>query len=160
MKKRILITMGTGVVVLFLAGCATPTHLGTVGPGPSQVQLAESKGQLEVYSVPSGHTEGNNPTWFQYSDYTIYTRHGRRLEYVDNSRGYYSTRPVVIDLPPGRYTVEARAKGMLLTRVRVVIKSGEKTSVHLDGNWQPPSDTPVTELVTTPEGYPVGWRAK
>lgn len=161
MKKRTLITMGTAAVVLFLAGCASTARVsGPVGPDPAEVQLAAPDGQLEVYSAPSGQTEGNNPTWFQYSDYYIYDHYGRRLEHVDNSRGYYSKQPSIINLPPGKYIIEARAKGTLQARVPVVIKAGETTRVHLDGNWQPPADAPAKELVSGPEGYPVGWRAR
>jgi hypothetical protein len=39
----------------------------------------------------------------------------------------------------------------------VVIKAGRTTRVHLDDKWQPPADTPKDELVTMPDGKPVGW---
>jgi hypothetical protein len=78
--------------------------------------------------------------------------------HVDNNTGYYSENPRLINLPSGKYIVEARAKDMLQAKVPVVIKPGEVTRVHLDGNWQPLAETPKTELVKAPAGYPVGWR--
>lgn len=160
MKKRILLTV-TGAAVLLLAGCAsTPTALGPVGPNPGEIQSAISEGQLEVFTAPTGRVEGDNPTWFQYSSFYIYDRHGKRLEHVANSRGYYSQRPAVVNLPPGKYIVEGRGHEMLQARVGVVIKSGRTTRVYLDGSWQPPPGARASKLVISPRGLPIGWRAE
>lgn len=160
MKKRIVLTV-MGVAVLLLAGCAsTPTALGPVGPNPAEIQSATSDGRLEVFTLPTGHVEGNNPTWFQYSGFDLYDRHGKRLEHEDNSQGYYSQKPAVVNLPAGKYIVEARGHEMLLARVGVVIKSGKTTMIYLDGSWQPPAGTQATELVIGPRGFPIGWRAE
>jgi hypothetical protein len=112
---------------------------------------------LEVFSALSGRREGSNPTWYQHSDYYICNSQGKRLEHVDNANGYYAQSPRVISLPPGKYLVKARAKDTLRIDVPVVIKPGEITRVHLDGDWQPLSATPGTKLVEAPAGYPVGW---
>ena len=154
MKKMIIIL---GAAASMLAGCATnQVAVAPVGPNPATVAPATGDGQLEVYSALSGRVAGEDQTWQQHSDYYIYTARGRRL-HVSNAAGYYSTTPRLVTLPPGRYIVEARAKGTLQTRVPVVIKPGEITRVHLDGNWQP--NAPVVKLVMAPEGYAVGWRA-
>ena len=156
MKKMMIILLGAAASTL--VGCAnSQVAVAPVGPNPITVAPAAGDGQLEVYSATSGRLEGNDPTWSQHSDYYIYTAHGRRLKHVTNAAGYYSTMPRLVTLPPGRYVVEARAKGTLRTRVPVVIKPNEITRVHLDGNWQP--NAPVVKVVMAPQGYPVGWRA-
>lgn len=159
MKKRILLTV-TGAVVLLLAGCAsTPRALGPVGPGPSEIQSETTEGQLEVFTAPTGRVEGN-PAWFQYSGFYLYDRYGKRLEHLDSSQEYYSKRPGVVHLPPGKYIVEARGHEMLQARVGVVIKSGKTTTVYLDGSWQPPPGARADKLVISPRGLPIGWRAE
>jgi hypothetical protein len=158
MKKSILIMMGAAVAILVTGCSTTPMAFAPVGPNPAGFQAITARGQLEVFSALSERTEGNNPNWYQHSDYYLYDSHGRRLEHVDNNTGHYDQSPRLLNLPPGRYIVEARAKDMLRAEVPVVIKPGEITRVHLDGNWQPPSDTPMPKLVNAPAGYPVGWR--
>ena len=156
MKKTIMIL---GAAAWVLAGCSTaPVALSPVGPGPTGVQAAAGNGELEVFSALTGRREGNNPTWWQHSDYYVCNTRGRRLDQVMNAPGYYSTRPRLLTLPAGKYIVKARAKGALWATVPVIIKPGEITRVHLDGNWQP--NAPTMELVMAPEGYAVGWRAK
>jgi hypothetical protein len=160
MKKNVLIILGAAVTAL-LAGCSTtPVALAPVGPNPAGVQTASTQGQLEVFSALSGRREGNNPTWYQHTDYSVYNYQGKKLEHVWNTTGYYEQTPRTIALPVGKYIVEARANNVLQARVPVLIKPGEITRVHLDGHWQPPSDTPQTEVVRAPGGYPVGWHAE
>jgi hypothetical protein len=159
MKKNNLIIMGAAITVLITGCSTTPVTLAPVGPNPAGIQTTAAEGRLEVFSALSGHSEGNNPAWYQDSDYYLCDAHGRRLKQVDNNTGYYSETPRLINLPAGKYIVEARAKGVLRAKVPVVIKPGEITRVHLDGNWQPLAQTPETEVVKAPAGYPVGWRA-
>jgi hypothetical protein len=158
MKKNILIMMGAAVAILPTGCSTTPVAFAPVGPNPAGFQTTAADGQLEVFSALSGRGEGNNPTWYQHSDYYLCNFHGRRLEHVENAPGYYAQSPRLINLPPGKYIVEARAKDTLRADVPVVIKPGEITRVHLDGNWQPLAETPKTEVVKAPAGYPVGWR--
>lgn len=157
--KRIPVAFGTGLVLL-LTGCtSTPVVLAPVGPSPAAIDQAGSNGQLVVFSAWEGHTEGNNPVWYQHADYRLYDEHGRRLRYVDNTVGNYERTPRAITLPAGKYLVKAEADDYLQVEVPVVIKAGRTTRVHLDGDWKPPRATPGTELVSVPAGYPVGWRA-
>lgn len=159
MKKPLLIILGI-TLASALTGCSSvPIVLAPVGPNPAYFRAAIGNGQLEVFSALSGHSEGNNPTWYRHTDYYICNYQGKRLEHVDDAMGHYSRSPRIITLPSGKYIVKARAKGILRTDVPVVIKPGETTEVHLDGNWQPPAITSAMELVNTPAGYPVGWSA-
>jgi hypothetical protein len=159
MKANVLIIWGAAVVLLF-AGCSTvPVAMAPVGPNPAQLPTASNSGQLEVFSALSGRMEGNNPTWYQHTDYYVCNSRGKELRRVDNSIGHYTQRPRIVTLPPGNYIIEARAKDVLSVEVPVLVKSGEITRVHLDGQWQPISGASKTELVFTPGGYPVGWSA-
>ncbi len=149
---------GAGAAILFLAGCATSTINEVVGPNPKAVPSTGTDGTLEVYSALSGHTEGSNPAWYRYSNYTIWDENEDWLERVDNAQGHYSTTPALVNLPPGYYLVEGRAKNGVLMKVPVQIKIGEITSVYLNGHWQPPTNTPPAKLVSAPGDYSVGWR--
>jgi hypothetical protein len=161
MKKSMLIIMGAAAAYL-VAGCSSPpVALAPVGPSPIgfSTGTANGQGQLQVFLALSDRNEGDNPSWSQHSDYSIYDSRGKLLEHVDNAMGYYSQTPRVVTLPPGQYMVKARAKGILRAEVPVVIKSGQMTGLHLDGNWHPMEDTPQTGLVKAPAGYPIGWNA-
>jgi len=43
--------------------------------------------------------------------------------------------------------------------VPVIIKPGQTTSVHLDGEWTPPVNIPKDQIVDGPSG-PMGWQAE
>jgi hypothetical protein len=158
MTKNILLISGVALTI-GLAGCSTPTTLAPVGPKPNNFSAASGDGQLQIFSAVVARTEGDNPTWYRHSNYYLYDDQGRELEYVRNSRGYYSKIPRVLTLPAGNYLVRVRAKGSLEADVPVLIKPGQTTEVHLDGRWQPPAGVPDSKLVRTPSGYFVGWRA-
>jgi hypothetical protein len=159
MKKIIFIVPGT-VLMMLVAGCAsTPVSMAPVGPNPAGLQTPMADGRLEVDSALRGHSEGDNPAWFQHTSYNIYNQDGVRLGRVNNTVGYYEQAPRLITLRAGEYIVEARAKGAGWARVPVVIEPGRTTRVHLDAAWQPPADAAKAELVSAPAGYPVGWRA-
>jgi hypothetical protein len=158
MKRKALMIMSTAAFFIF-AGCSTtPVAVAPVGPNPAALQSTSGDGQLAVFSKLTGRTEGMNPTWKQYSNYSIYDSRGHRLEHVQNSQGHYSNLPRIVSLPPGEYAVVARAARTGQVRVPVVIKPGVMTEVHLDARWQPGTGT-ESEFVTDPEGYPIGWRA-
>jgi len=79
---------------------------------------------------------------------------------VDNTIGYYARAPRRVTLPAGRYLVKAQAKDYFWVDVPVIIERGQTTRVHLDDNWKLPAETPKTELVSFPNGNPVGWQAE
>jgi hypothetical protein len=152
-------------VLPLLAACASqPIVLAPVGPNPFASSLASTgTGYLRVFSEPEavseGFDEGANPTYYQHSDYNIYDAQGKLVAHVGNTIGHYEAAPRVVTLPPGNYTVKARARDYLVVKVPVAIKSQQITNVHLDGRWQPAPGTAKKELVTEPSGVPVGWRA-
>jgi hypothetical protein len=150
-------------LTLLAIGCSSPPlALAPVGPNPAalndQTPNGQLDGQLEVFSALSGHSEGDNPAWFQHVDYAIYSVQGRCLKHVYNIAGYYSRRPCIISLPAGQYVVKTRAKDYQFVEVPIVIDQGRRTRVHLDDAWRP-SNISGTALVALPTGYPVGWAA-
>jgi len=140
-----------------LTGCATaPVALAPVGPNPNGPQYSGNNGQLLVYSALIGRVEGDNPTWHQHMNYTIYNQQDMRVMHVINKTGYYARAPRLVSLPPGNYLVKAEASDFTSVEVPVVIVSGRITRVHLDGTWHP-TTTGQVGLVDLPTGDPVGW---
>jgi hypothetical protein len=147
------------VLSAILAGCTSaPVVLAPVGPNPTGFRNSTPAGQLEVFSALTSRIEGDNPTWYQHTDYYICNLQGKRLKSVFNTTGYYAQSPRSITLPAGTYIVKAQAKGHVWVEVPVVIDAGRIPRIHLDAQWQPPAGTPQTELVNASVGYPIGWR--
>jgi len=158
--KSVCCILGTGLVSL-LAGCATtPVALAPVGPNPVGSERLDSTGELQVFSSLTEQCEGDNPTWYQHTEYYIYDVRGKRVKHVNNTIGHYAEAPSLVALPAGRYVVKAQAKDYLWVKVPVLIEPGRTTRVHLDDNWKLPVETPKRELVSMPNGNPVGWRAE
>jgi hypothetical protein len=148
-----------------LASCASQSiSLPPVGPGPVATGVASTNlGYLCVFSEREPVTEGvgwgANPTFYQHSDYSIYNGIGKLVKRVNNTIGHYETGPRLVPLLPGTYAVKARGKDFLSVNVPVAIEPAQITNVHLDDRWEPVPGTPKNQLVTTPSGSPVGWRA-
>ena len=80
-----------------------------------------------------------------------------------NARDPNDDTPTVVALPAGSYKVEAEALNCDSSRVNVlmpvVIKPGQATIAHLEGDWNPPGQYQETELAKLPCGRVIGWRA-
>jgi hypothetical protein len=164
---RSILLFSVAAMVLGFAGCASPSLVvAPVGPNPDGPQSAASTGWLQVFSRKIEQSDDRNQggdglsDWRRYSDYTIYNARGKPVQHVDNALEHYSQSPQRIALPAGRYLVKAQAKDYFWVKVPVTIESGRTTRVHLDDKWQPLPDAPKQELVTMPNGYPVGWRGE
>ena len=163
--KSVCIFLGPGLVAL-LAGCSsTPVALAPIGPNPVGSESAATKGELQVFSNLTEQSDDQNqsstdPVWYQHRDYNIYDLHGRLVKHVNNTVGHYEQVPRRVALPAGRYLVRAQAADYLRVEVPVTIERGRTTRVHLDDKWKLPPDTPNRELVSLPNGNPVGWRAE
>jgi hypothetical protein len=158
--KRVYIFLGAGVVSLLIGCASTPVALAPVGPNPVGSESMAPEGGLQVFSSLVGRSEGDNPTWYQHTDYYVYDLHGKLVKHVDNATGYYAEAPRRVTLPAGRYLVKAQANDYFWVEVPVTIERGQTTRVHLDDNWKLPAQTPKTELVSLPNGNPVGWHAE
>lgn len=157
--KNICCLLGASLGLL-LAGCAAPVALPPVGPYLYGRETTADEGGLVVFSRMHGCSEGNNPTWYQHSDYNIYDLQGKLVKHVGNAIGRYEQAPLEVALQPGIYLVRSRANDYLRVEVPVLVERGRTTRIHLDGDWKYPAGTQMRELVSLPDGNLVGWRAK
>jgi hypothetical protein len=158
MKKNSII-LGSMLAAL-LAGCATsPVVIAPVGPDPARQMTMNRDGQLKVDSSLTWRSEGDNPPWRQHTGYVIYNEQGKVVKHVGNTVGYYAESARLVNLPPGKYVVKARAKDYMWVEVPVVIEPGRITKVHLNDTWHPATAARKTELVSLPSGNLVGWGA-
>jgi hypothetical protein len=172
MKKGLgLLSM---VLVSLLVGCASHSYRSPsvsvvsdpVGPNMTDEQSKALLGELKVYSKFAEERDGQNmaaqgmPVWYQHTDYGIYRLDGSFVKEVPNSSGHYSESAHKVELRPGKYFIKARAHGYDWIEVPITMYAGRLTMVHLDGNWNPPPDASAQEVVTLPDGMPIGYRAR
>src|ERR1700722_13488828 len=164
--KRFFFLLGTGLVSMLVGCSTTPVALAPVGPDPGGIGTTATAGTLQVFSRVVERSDDQNQggngvsDWRRYTGYDIYDLQGKRVRHVRNAIGYYAESPERITLAPGSYLVKAQAKGAFWVDVPVTIQRGRTTRVHLDNNWNPTADAPNREIVTMPDGQPVGWRAE
>lgn len=166
---------------VWLVGCASAPRVvlvEPVGPAPTGVAQGMGDGSLAIYSARTpANVDVNAAEWrynndfgkneFLYepahTDYTIYTQSGDVFRHVRNARDPNDQTPTLVTLPAGSYKVEAEALSCDSSRVNVlmpvVIKPGQATIAHLEGDWNPPGQYSETELATLPCGRIIGWRA-
>jgi hypothetical protein len=167
--------------MVWLVGCASPSRVVVVepvGPAPAGTPHETSNGSLVVYSARTpAEVDVNTETWLwnndfgkneflqepAHTDYTIYTQDGAVLRHVRNARSMNADTPTLVTLPVGTYKVEARGLDCASNRVRVlmtvVIRPGETTMAHLEGDWNPLSQDGEAQLAKLPCGRVIGWRA-
>jgi hypothetical protein len=163
--KNISIILGAALVSLMLGCSSTPVVLMSMGPNPTGPKNMASGGGLQVFSFLEPQSDDQNqgsrdPIWYQHTDYIVYSQNGKLLKHVENTVGHYAETPRVVTLPAGRYFVKAHAVDNLLVRVPVTIKQGQITRLHLDEHWNPPIGIVKSELVSLPDGQPIGWRTE
>lgn len=151
------------VIGAMVSGCSTPIALrAPVGPDPFIGVKNGPCGSLRVFTETEiENNVGFEFPYYQRTDYDVYDSTGRRIKHVsDNNLGHFEAVPRTIQLAPGVYRIKAMAAvglGELIT-VPVVVESGRTTEAHLNGHWQPPANTPESQLVRAPAGFAVGWR--
>jgi hypothetical protein len=158
--KSICLILGAGLVSVLVGCTSTPVALAPVGPNPAGVERPSSDGQLQVFTSLIGRSEGNNPVWYQHTSYYIDDLNGRLVKHVQNTTGRYAETPSRVLLPAGKYLVKAQANDYFWVNVPVTIERGRTTRIHLDDSWKLPAEASKTELVSLPNGNPVGWRAE
>ena len=149
------------------SGCAFKRQnvvLAPVGP-PHLVEgiPGARDGGVAVYSALNigNFTPGELEEVPYHSGYKIYSADGKVLKTVNNKVGSYVEDPPTVSLPPGHYTVVARASAFGIVTVPVVIEAGKTTFVHLNGSELTVGrQTATSEFVRLPDGLIVGWRAK
>lgn len=149
-----------------LSGCATGDQmvLDPVGPPPAQLVAGSTSatGTLLVYSATRRNADfdARDSRTSEYSDYKILSAGGTLLERVRNNSGSVLQDPAPVTLPPGKYTVVARANGYGLVAVPVKLSAGQTTVLHLEGSdpWPDKSAFNQTNAVCLPDGQTVGWK--
>jgi hypothetical protein len=157
--KSVYCFMGTALASLLIGCSSTPVVFPTVGPNPTGGKSASAMGELQVFSCLVGCSEGDNPPWYQHTDYRIYDVNGKLVKRVGNTIGHYEQAPRSVALSAGHYFVKAQAQDYSWIKVPVTIEDARTTRVHLDDNWKPPAGTPETAIVSLPDGNAAGWRA-
>ena len=173
-------SLAVAAAAVWLAGCASAPNVAVIepiGPAPTGVSQAQGDGSLVIFSARTpANVDVNMETWnwnndfgkneFMYepahTGYTVYTRNGELVKRVSNAHNPNDETPSLVTLPPGAYRVEAEAVNCdgnpVSVILPVVIKAGQTTMIHLEGDWNPMGyqDTEVAKL---PCGRIIGWRA-
>jgi len=165
MKLNLLVAVGG--IGLLLSGCATSkngTVLDRVGPAPASPPFsADAPGTLLVYSAYEVNADFNSrdPHRPHYSNYRILSTDGNLLQRVHNNSGTLLQRPTEVNLPPGTYSIVARANGYGTVTVPVLIAPGQETILHLEGGakWPNPKAFNPANDVRLPDGDIVGWKS-
>lgn len=149
-------------LVALLAGCAPIQPVVINEPiGPMQQIVDDSRplGSLTVYSdvhpAPS-----DQPFDTPHSDYLLYTAEDRLLQTVNNRKSLFSSDPVSLELPVGRYKVTARAANVGLVSVPVVIQQGLTTVVDLNQEVFPRRLAANGDWVRLPTGQVIGSKSE
>ena len=104
---------------------------GAVRPGLDyRTELLQ--GYLTVYSATDQFDDGGVP-YYAHSSYSIYTTDGKFFKNVENHISRSDELPEIVTLPVGVYTLEVRSEKEGYLRVHVVITTGVRTVLDLDG---------------------------
>ena len=150
--------MIAGLIPLVASCVSPPLRLAAVGPAPAQGARSPGPGSLQVFTETREHDD-DGVYYFPHSGYQIYSSEGKRVRYIWNHHTFQEEDPTVVTLPAGHYLVDAEAELCGRVAVPVVIKPGQTTRVVLQPGWKPAATTSPAELVKSPEGYFIGWRA-
>jgi hypothetical protein len=151
-------------LALVVVGCAsapptTEVTLDPIGPhlaGPSR----GSQGFLRVHTATTDEQSGKIP-YQVHTPYWVYSEGGEKVRSVANHVGITDQSPMTVRLPSGRYRVLARADGLGLVTVPILVSGGMLTEVFLQHRGMDvPTGTSEAELVRLPGGRVAGHRAK
>jgi len=113
---------------------------------------ATNLGYLQVFSATDEFDDGGVP-YYAHSSYAIYTSDRKLFKNIGNHLSRSDEVPEIVALPIGYYTVEARSSSNGYVRVRVVIKTGQRTTLDLDSREK---QTPARALTTKNLGNKIG----
>ena len=154
MKNSLLL-----VAIAGFCGCASePLTLAPVGPSVPRGSRFQGGGTLRVYSAVTERNDSQIKYYYP-QNYFVLTPEHVMVKAVINSHTMNET-PADVNLASGKYVVKAPSDGYGLVYVPVVIKEGSVTEVHLDRRWRPAREENATNLVTFPDGWPVGFKAQ
>lgn len=178
MKASLVVaTIAASLVFTSCAMNHKPVFLGPVGPAETKPLQSVHEGELEVYTArrqrdvyPNLVDYVSENRWDMvffkgHTDYTIYTAKNELYRRVRNAHSADDGTPTLVRLPAGIYRVSADAEDyaddIIPVMITVEVVPGQKTTILLARDWRwiiPPSRR--EELVTLPNGRPIGWRAE
>ena len=127
----VLLVLGCDSLTIAQAGDNTALRLGSVRFGGMEHRTGSTDGYLLVYSATDEFNDGDL-VFNAHSSYSIYTSDGKLFKSVENHLSRSDEIPERVSLPAGSYIVEARSANNGYVRLRVVIKSGQRTILALD----------------------------
>jgi len=160
MNKRLVMWLTIGIVPVLVSCAGSGRALGPVGPQPVQVDTLAPAGFLKVYTATEDHAEGGMQ-YYPHTGYTVYAEDGKTVvTNVANASSVHDEDASLVQLPAGKYVVEAKADQYGTVRVGVVIEKGQLTAVNLRYDWNHPSPPgKASDWVRLSDGTVVGWSA-
>ena len=159
MKIKVMILIGAAIIP-FLAGCASkPIAISPVGPEPESHAAYVPKGYLQVFSDTETRVIGDGPPYYPHTSYSIHDESGKIVKFIPNHIGDMDETPSIVAVPAGNYKIVAESSSYGRVTVPVVIQKGRTTVVHLDGNWNMPSNAATNQFVRLPDGEASGWNS-
>jgi len=150
-------------LIPLLAACASqPVALAPVGPRPVAWQRllpSQGEGRLQVFTATEEYGGSKDVPFFPHRDYQLYASDGQHLRRVWNSLSHEDETPAIVDLPAGKYVIRADAEFCGRVDIPIVIRPGQLTRVVLQPGWEPTGSFAQSDLVPSPAGYFIGWRA-
>jgi hypothetical protein len=152
--------------IALLSGCVSQVPelvLAPIGPPPGQPAVAAATGWLQVFSAfdPTPPPSTSSPYRRWYTDYKIVAPDGHLVQTVHNDTGLLLEGPLKVPLLPGNYVVLARANGYGPVTAPVLIRPGQLTTIHLEGDpaWPQKALLSQSSPVRLPDGQIAGWPA-
>ena len=160
MNKRVVRWLTIGIVPVLVSCAGSGRVVGPVGPQPVYVDKVAPAGFLKVYTATENHADGSMH-YFPHTGYTVYAEDGKTVvTNVVNASSVHDEDASLVQLPAGKYVVEAKADRYGTVRVAVVIEMGQLTIVNLRYHWNAPAPPgKASDWVRLSDGTVVGWRA-
>jgi hypothetical protein len=153
MKAKFITVLGA-VVIASLTGCtSTPNTHSTAGAVST---MPAHEGYLTVYTATQTVDADFQAYFDLHTGYEVDDASGKRVKFVPNHDSDIDEAPDTASLPLGTYTVVAMSTGGT-AKFSVEIRSGEVTTVYLDGNGLSRPRSPYARAVLLPNGEIIGW---
>jgi hypothetical protein len=152
--------LAIGIAPVLVSCAGSGRVLGPVGPQPVHADTLAPAGFLKVYTATENHADASMH-YFPHTGYTVYAEDGKTVvTNVANASSVHDEDALLVQLPAGKYLVEARADRYGTVRVGVVIERGQLTTVNLRYDWNHPAPPGnASDWVRLSDGTVVGWSA-
>jgi hypothetical protein len=104
---------------------------GPVRPGSLDYRVESQHGYLTVYSDTDAFND-RGVIYNVHSSYLVFSSDGKVFKQVENHYSLSDEVPQVVVLPAGSYFIIARTEDRGYSRLPVVVKGGQRTTLNLD----------------------------